>query len=74
MKKNVNAKAIHKLDLSKYGKVEVNKQTATSQTTSTEEKTINIVDQLNELKELYKEGALNKEEFEKAKEILLKLQ
>ncbi len=72
--KNVNAKAIHKLDLSKYGKVEVNKQTATSQTTSTEEKTINIVDQLNELKELYKEGALNKEEFEKAKEILLKLQ
>jgi len=62
----------HKLDLSKYGKAESNKQTSASQTISTQEKPINIVDQLNKLKELYKEGALNKEEFEKAKEILLK--
>ena len=32
----------------------------------------NIVEELNKLNNLYKEGAINKEEFSKAKSILLK--
>ena len=41
------------------------------QNTNTSTKTSNIVEDLNELNELYKSGALTKEEFEKAKKKLL---
>ena len=41
------------------------------QNTNTSTKTSNIVEDLNELNELYKSGALTKEEFEKAKKTLL---
>ena len=51
----------HKLDLSEYGTIEAIKETKTTISSSS------ITDQLNKLNNLYKEGAITKEEFEKAK-------
>ena len=55
----------HKLDLSEYGTIEPIKETKTTISSS------NITDQLNKLNNLYKEGAITKEEFEKAKKQVL---
>ena len=60
--KNIKAKPNHYLNLSKYitGENEIEKSANTS-----------IVNQIKELNELYKSGAITKEEFEKAKKKLL---
>ena len=42
-----------------------------TKTVSTQEISTDIVDQLKQLKQLYDEGALTKEEFEKAKKKVL---
>ncbi len=71
--KGVNAKPRHELDLSKYGVEEpVEEKTETKETKKTIEKINNdIVQQLKDLEELYKSGALTKEEYTKAKKKLL---
>ena len=61
--KNVKAKNIHKLDLSKYGVAEAIEETKTTSS--------NVTKELEKLNELYKSGAITKEEFDKAKKILL---
>ena len=61
----VRAKEHHKLDLSKYGTAEVIEKTKTTISSS------GLTEELKELHDLYKEGVLTKEEFEKAKKKLL---
>ena len=61
--KDVKAKNIHKLDLSKYGVAEAIEETKTTSS--------NVTKELEKLNELYKSGAITKEEFDKAKKILL---
>jgi len=56
-------KSHHRLDLSEYGTIEPIKETKTTST--------NITKDLEKLNELYKSGALTKEEFEQAKKRLL---
>ena len=58
---DVKAKNIHKLDLSKYKIEEIEKDKTNT----------NLLEDLKELKKLYEEGALTKEEFEKAKKKIL---
>ena len=60
--KDIKAKPNHYLNLSKY----VSGENETEQSVDT-----SIVDQIKKLNELYKSGALTKEEFEKAKKKLL---
>jgi hypothetical protein len=62
---NIKAKDKHKLDLSEYGAGEVNKKN------KLKVKSSNLTNEIKELHELYKEGVLTKEEFEKAKNKLL---
>ena len=64
----VKAKSYHKLDLSEYVKGEIIEET--KETTQTDDGN-NITQQLKDLNEMYKSGALTKEEFEKAKKKLL---
>jgi|TARA_B110000438_G_scaffold267610_1_gene282567 hypothetical protein len=59
----VGAKERHKLDFSEYGSIEVIKETKTTSS--------NLTKELDKLNELYKSGALTKEEFTKAKKKLL---
>ena len=61
---NLKAKKHHKLDFSQYNIGEVNK---TKKITSD----FNLTEELLELKQLYDDGVLTKEEFTKAKEKLL---
>ncbi len=59
----VGTKERHKLDFSEYGSIEVIKETKTTSS--------NLTKELDKLNELYKSGALTKEEFTKAKKKLL---
>jgi len=59
------AKEHHKLNLSKYGVTETIEKTKTTISSS------GLTEELKELHDLYKEGVLTKEEFEKAKKKLL---
>ena len=68
--KEIKAKEKHKLDLSEYGVGEIIEETKTTSSTTTSS-TENITEEIKELYELYKEGVLTKEEFEKAKKKLL---
>ena len=61
----VRAKPRHKLDLSKYGVGEQVEEIKTTISSS------DFTEKLKELHELYKEGVLTKEEFEKAKKKIL---
>ena len=61
----VRAKEHHKLNLSKYGVAETIEKTKTTISSS------GLTEELKELHDLYKEGVLTKEEFEKAKKKLL---
>ena len=63
--KDVGAKEIHKLDLSEYGVGEIIEETKTTVSSS------GLTEELKELHDLYKEGVLTKEEFEKAKKKVL---
>ena len=63
--KQLKVKSDHKLDLSEYGTIEPIKETETTISSSS------ISDHLNKLNNLYKEGAITKEEFEKAKKQVL---
>ena len=63
----VGAKELHKLDLSEYGVGEIVEETKTTNITSGS----GISDEIKELKKLYDEGVLTKEEFEKAKKKIL---
>ena len=65
--KAIKAKEKHKLDLSEYGVGEIIEETKTTISSTSS----GIVKELKELSDLYKEGVLTKEEFEKAKKILL---
>ena len=62
----VRAKEHHKLNLSKYGVAETIEKTKTTISSS------GLTEELKELHDLYKEGVLTKEEFEKAKKKILK--
>ncbi len=61
----VRAKEHHKLNLSKYGVAETIEKTKTTISSS------GLTEELKELHDLYKEGVLTKEEFEKAKKKIL---
>jgi len=63
----VGAKELHKLDLSEYGVGEIVEETKTTNITSGS----GISDEIKELKKLYDEGVLTKEEFEKGKKKVL---
>ena len=60
--KNVNAKNSHKLDLEMYLPSEIK---------NNQVKSNEVLTQLKKLNDLYKEGVLTKEEFEKAKKKIL---
>ena len=64
MEINLKAKKHHKLDFSEYNIGEINE---TKKITSGS----NLTEDIKALKQLYDEGALTKEEFEKAKKKLL---
>ena len=59
--KEIKAKEKHKIDFGEYDVSEIIEETKTTISSSS------ITDQLNKLNNLYKEGAITKEEFEKAK-------
>ena len=59
----VKAKSYHKLDLNEYVKGEIIEETKTTSS--------GLTQQLKDLNEMYKSGALTKEEFEKAKKKVL---
>ena len=59
--KEIKAKEKHKIDFGEYNVSEIIEETKTTITSSS------ITDQLDKLNNLYKEGAITKEEFEKAK-------
>ena len=61
----IGAKERHKLDLSEFGVGEIIKETKTTTSNS------GLTEELKELHNLYKEGVLTKEEFEKAKKKIL---
>ena len=61
----IRAKKHHKLDLSEYGVGEIIKETKTTISSS------GLTEELKGLHDLYKEGVLTKEEFEKAKKKIL---
>jgi hypothetical protein len=63
----INAKEKHKLDLSEYGVGEIIEETKTTNITSSS----GLTEELKELHNLYKEGVLTKEEFEKVKKKVL---
>ena len=63
--RDVKAKKVHKLDLSEFGISELLEETKNKTLSS------NIADELKVLNDLYKEGALTKEQYEKAKKLLL---
>ena len=63
--KGIGAKEHHILDLSEYGVAELVEETKTTSSGS------GITEKLKELHDLYKEGVLTKEEFEKAKKKVL---
>jgi hypothetical protein len=63
----IGAKEHHKLDLSEYGVGEIIEETKTTNITSGS----GISYEIKELKKLYDEGVITKEEFEKAKKKIL---
>ena len=65
--KAIKAKEKHKLDLSEYGVGEIIEETKTTISSTSS----GIAKELKELSDLYKEGVLTKEEFEKAKKKVL---
>ena len=65
--KAIKAKEKHKLDLSEYGVGEIIEETKTTISSTSS----GIAKELKELNDLYKEGVLTKEEFEKAKKKVL---
>lgn len=65
--KAIKAKEKHKLDLSEYGVGEIIEETKTTISSTSS----GIVKELKGLNDLYKEGVLTKEEFEKAKKKVL---
>jgi len=64
--KEIKAREKHKLDLTEFGVGEIIEETKTTSSSS------GFTEELKELHELYKEGVLTKEEFEKAKKKVLK--
>ena len=67
--KEIKAKDKHKMDLTEFGVAEILEETRT--TTINTSLNGNIAVEIKELYELYKNGVLTKEEFEKAKKKLL---
>ena len=65
--KKLGAKKKHEMDLSEYGVGEIIEETKTTNITLES----GISDEIKELKKLYDEGVLTKEEFEKAKKKVL---
>ncbi len=64
MEVNLKAKELHKLDFSEYNIGQINKNNKISSSS-------NLAEDIKALKQLYDEGVLTKEEFEKAKKKLL---
>ena len=69
--KSLTARGKHKIDLSHYGVTGVIEETKTTTTTTSSGSSSGINQQLEKLYDLYKEGALTEEEFQKAKDKVL---